>query len=264
MDNKQNKTYRPTQAIQNNAVRGINLLKQSKSLSAESVLNRTTALYESITKSECSLDDVKKLYVYLVKAEESYEPMKRTEGNGLTAESAAFLAAGGTSALAWSRMILKQEGILKSYRKEITEEQINKEDELKGISLPVSKAVNEEKRLATFVVLEPQPDDMTTTDLHLDWYDEDTIEKGCHSFNKNCYKANILHMIDTSGFEFVESYITKADMIIDQRFVKKGSWLATIHVSEEPEHEWIWEGIKDGTFNGLSIQCMAEASSIDD
>lgn len=264
MDNKENKTYRPTQAIQNNAIRGINLLKQSKSLSAESVLNRTTALYESITKSECSLDDVKKLYTYLVKAQESYDPMKRTEGNNLDADSAAFLAAGGTSGLAWSRMILKQEGILKSYRKDITQEQINKEDELKGINLPISKAVNEEKRLATFVVLEPQPDDMTTSDLHLDWYDEDTIEKACHSFNRNCSKANILHMVETTGFEFIESYITKAAMIIGDRYVKKGSWLATIHVADEDEYQWIWDGIKDGTFNGLSIQCMAEATTIED
>lgn len=264
MEVKENKTYKPTTAIQNNSIRGLTLLRKSKALSAETNLSKVQGLSESISKAECSLDDVKKLYTFLVKAEEKYDPMKRVADGGLDADSAAFLAAGGTSALAWSRMILKQVGILKSYRKEITEEQINKEDELVGIKLPIIKAVNDEKRLATFVVLEPQDDDGTTSDLHLDWYDADEIEKGCHSFNRNHSRANILHMVHTDGFEFVESYITKAEMIIEGRFIKKGTWLATIHVSEEPEHEWIWQGIKDGTFNGLSIQCMAEAQDIED
>ncbi len=39
----------------------------------------------------------------------------------------------------------------------------------------VVKSVNTEKRLATFVVLEPQDDDGMTTDLHGDYYDEDTV-----------------------------------------------------------------------------------------
>ena len=40
--------------------------------------------------------------------------------------------------------------------------------EIKQVS--VAKSLNEEKRRATFVVLEPQDDDGTTTDLHGDWY----------------------------------------------------------------------------------------------
>ncbi len=166
--------------------------------------------------------------------------------------------------MAWTRLVLKEQGIVKSYKKEITQAELDNENELQGLKLPIAKAVNDEKRLATFVVLEPQPDDYTTSDLHLDWYDEDTIEKACHSFNKNCARANILHMIHTNGFEFVESYITKGDMIVGDKFVKKGSWLATIHVAEEDEHEWIWNGIKNGTFNGLSIQCNAEVTSIEE
>lgn len=254
MDNKQNKTYRPTQAIQNNAVRGINLLKQSKSLSAESVLNRTTALYESITKSECSLDDVKKLYVYLVKAEESYEPMKRTEGNGLTAESAAFLAAGGTSALAWSRMILKQEGILKSYRKEITEEQINKEDELKGINLPISKAVNEELMQVTYVAMKPG------VDLHGDESDLETIRLAKESFNKSMQRANMFHMVMTDSFEIIESFLSPTDMILSGNFVQKGEWLVTLQVIDPA----LWTMIKDGDITGVSIGAMANVEVLEE
>ena len=254
MDNKENKMYRPTQAIQNNAIRGINLLKQSKSLSAESVLNRTTALYESITKSECSLDDVKKLYVYLVKAEESYDPMKRVEGGGLTAESAAFLAAGGTSALAWSRMILKQAGILKSYRKEITEEQINKEDELKGINLPISKAVNEELMQVTYVAMKPG------VDLHGDESDLETIRLAKESFNKSMQRANMFHMVMTDSFEIIESFLSPTDMILSGNFVQKGEWLVTLQVIDPA----LWTMIKDGDITGVSIGAMANVEVLEE
>jgi Putative phage serine protease XkdF len=127
-----------------------------------------------------------------------------------------------------------------------------------------STGSSEEKRLATFVVLEPQDADGTTTDLHLDWYSAEDIEEGCHSFNRYCRKANLMHMVDTDGYEFIESYITKADMQVEDTFIKKGSWVATIKVSEDEKHDWIWEGIKDGTFDGLSIQCMADVYKIEE
>ncbi|ASJ79162.1 putative serine protease [Curvibacter phage P26059A] len=255
MDNKENKMYRPTQAIQNNAIRGINLLKQSKSLSAESVLNRTSALYESITKSECSLDDVKKLYVYLVKAEESYDPMKRVEGGGLTAESAAFLAAGGTSALAWSRMILKQAGILKSYRKEITEEQINKEDELKGINLPISKAVNEELMQVTYVVMIPEE-----ADMHGDETSIAEVRKACHNFNQHCMKANLFHMVETDTFSIIESYIAPVDFILNEHLVKAGTWLCTLQVTDDT----VWSLIKSGEICAVSIGAVASVEVVNE
>lgn len=118
----------------------------------------------------------------------------------------------------------------------------------------VNKAFNEEKRLATFVVLEPQNIDGTTSDLHLDWYDSQMIEDACYNFNTTCRKANIMHSFDTEGFEFVESYISLADINVSSRLIKKGTWIATIRVSSKPEHQWIWDGIKKGQFNGLSIQ----------
>ena len=75
--------------------------------------------------------------------------------------------------------------------------------EIKQVS--VAKSLDMEKRRATSVVLEPQPEDGTTTDLHGDWYSEEDIAEGCYSFNKHCRKANLLHLIDTNGFQFIES-----------------------------------------------------------
>ena len=128
--------------------------------------------------------------------------------------------------------------------------------EIKQVS--VVKSLNEEKRRATFVVLEPQDEDGTTTDLHTHWYSDEDVAEGCYSFNKYCKsKANIFHMIKTEGYQFIESYILPGDSTIGETQVKKGTWVATIEVPDERQHDWIWEGIKDGTFNGLSIQCDA-------
>lgn len=127
----------------------------------------------------------------------------------------------------------------------------------------IIKSTDNEKRLATFVVLEPQNDDLTTTDLHEDWYDEECIEKACHDFNKNCGRANLMHSVMTDGFSFVESYIAPVDMTINGVDIKKGTWLATIEVSNDEEHSWIWDGIKSGKFNGLSIQAKGIVEDIE-
>ena len=121
----------------------------------------------------------------------------------------------------------------------------------------VAKSLSIEKRRATFVVLEPQDEDGMTTDLHGDWYSEEEVAEACYSFNKFCRKANLLHLIDTNGFQFIESYILPTKATIGETEVKKGSWLQTIEVENEKQYDWIWDGIKDGTFNGLSVQCAA-------
>jgi len=219
---------------------------------------------QGILDTGFTLDAVKLMYNTLTKLEKSVDFRRRLEDKGPTEDIIKFYAFGGSSGLAWSRMILKDEGILKSYTKPITKEMINQDgDDAKYGKIQVAKALNEELRLATFVVLEPQDNDGLTTDLHGDWYDAQTIEKSCLNFNRFCSKANILHMAETNGYDFVESYITRGDVVIGERLVKAGSWLATIYVEDAPEHEWIWQGIKDGTFNGLSVQCMANTQNIE-
>lgn len=124
----------------------------------------------------------------------------------------------------------------------------------------ITKALDNEKRLATFIVLEPQDDDGMTTDLHGDYYDEETILDACIQFNKslNQRKGKLLHMVETEGYSFIESYVTLADMEVNGLVIKKGTWIQTIFA----EADWIWEGIKDGTFNGLSVECMGTVEEI--
>lgn len=137
-------------------------------------------------------------------------------------------------------------------------EEANKKKTKKSL---ITKSLNDEKRLATFVVLEPQDDDGMTTDLHGDYYNEETILGACLEFNKSIHlrKGKLLHMVETEGYSFVESYVTPAEMQIGDVTIKKGTWLATVHVSAD----WIWEGIKDGTFNGLSVECMGTTEDIE-
>ena len=130
-------------------------------------------------------------------------------------------------------------------------------------AVPIVKSLNEEKRLATFLVLEPQDEDLTTSDLHGDWYDADTVETACHDFNRFCRKANLFHLVDTTTFEFVESYITETEMNLGETFIKKGSWLAKIHVNDSESGNLFWESIKSGEFNGLSVQCEGFVSDIE-
>lgn len=251
--------YKATEAMSSNQKRGRAWKKKKDSKRSYS------APYEMTAKSfdeEMSLEDVKSLYKFLTKAEKKINKYNIDVDKLPTEDYLDFLDAGGNAGLAFSREVLKSENILKSWSQEITEEELNTPEKDNWDSVQVAKATNEEKRMATFLVLEPQDDDLTTNDLHEDWYDADTVEKSCHNFNKYCLKANLLHLIPTTCFEFLESYITKADMILGERFIKSGSWLATIYVDESELGEQVWEGIKSGYFNGLSIQCMGISESI--
>ena len=124
----------------------------------------------------------------------------------------------------------------------------------------ITKSLNDEQRLATFIVLEPQEQDGTTTDLHGDWYSAEDVQKASISFNRFCNKANLLHMVETNGFSFDESYITLADMTVDKELIKKGTWVATIHCKDDD----IWSAVKDGSLNGLSIQALANVHTLED
>lgn len=267
------KSYKPTQAMINNAKRGLAARKKAPDSqkggfdakeAKEEGVGSGVARARDIINGSLSLESVKRMYSFLSRAQTYYKPKERTAGGNLTPGTQAYLLWGGSAALAWSRKILREEGIVKSYKAEISEVELNTEEVIKGFHFGIEKAVNEEKRLATFLVLEPQDDDGTTNDLHGDWYDEDTVEQACHSFNTLCMKANFLHRMPTDVFTFVESYITKTEMILGDQYIKKGSWLATIKVEETEAGEMIWQGIKDGKFNGLSIQALGTVEYLED
>ena len=129
----------------------------------------------------------------------------------------------------------------------------------KKTNIPIIKQANEELKQATFLVLSPDE-----VDLHGDVYDANEVRKACHNFNTYCRKANLLHLFDTDTFSVVESYIAPVGMQMGDTVIKAGSWLAVIQVSESEDGDALWEGIKDGDFNGLSVQCTANTEDVGD
>lgn len=124
----------------------------------------------------------------------------------------------------------------------------------------ITKAVDEEERLALFVVLEPD-----TYDLHDHIYSSEEVWKACVNFNQHCMKANLFHLVETEDMEIVQSFINPSDFTMDNgKEIKKGTWLAWTYFPETEAGDGLWEGVKKGSFNGLSIQCRAFVEDIND
>jgi hypothetical protein len=126
----------------------------------------------------------------------------------------------------------------------------------------VVKSVDQMQKRALFVVLEPQDEDGMTADLHGDWYDEETIRKACHDYNKHCEQVGILHkdVASEDEVEVQESYIAPCDFTTEYGdFVKKGSWLMWLQFKSDD----LWDKLLDGTYDSVSIDCMADGYVIE-
>lgn len=255
------KSYAPTQAMINNAKRGLALRGKynrgglDTSEAGEQGIGSGVARARDIINGNLSIDSVKKMYNFFNRHEEDYLPIKKEADGGPTAGTIAWLLWGGTAGRAWARKILKEEGILKSFKRDITEQELSEEDKIVKEDLQITKSVNEELKQATFIVMVPEE-----VDLHGDVTTEDEVRKACHNFNKFCMKANLFHLVQTDTFEIAESYIAPTDFILGDKFVKKGTWLCTLQVLDDK----LWQLIKSGEVNGVSIGAMAKVEYLDD
>lgn len=251
------KVYEPTVAVTNNMQRGIALkqkYQRNSTASKESEIQVQKA--KLILEEGFTLENIKKMYWELTKIEKSVDYRKRLSDKGPTEEIIKYYAYGGSAGLAWTRLILKQEDIVKSYTKEITEEEINKDGDDKTYGkIQVAKAVNEELKQATFVVMVPNE-----VDAHGDITSEDEVRKACHNFNKYSMQANLFHLTKTSTFEFAESYIAPVDMVIGDKLVTKGTWVCAIQCLDDG----LWELIKSGDICGVSIGALASIEQLEE
>lgn len=120
-------------------------------------------------------------------------------------------------------------------------------------NVEVKKSVQEEQRMALFVVLEPD-----TYDLHNDIYSAEEVEKACNNFNIHCDKANIFHKVETEKVKIAQSFIAPADFTLDTgQEIKKSTWLQWWYFPEDPVGDQLWEGVKSGEINGVSIGASA-------
>jgi hypothetical protein len=253
------KSFAPTDAMRNNARRGLALREkynrggldasQAKSEGVGSGVVRA----RDIINGNLSLDTVKRMYAFFSRHEKNYNPKKKMPDGGPTAGTIAWLLWGGSAGLAFARRVLKQEDILKSYIKDITDSEVNSEDILPGVKLPVTKAVDEELKQVTYVAMIPDH-----TDLHGDYTSENEVRKAKESFNKSMMRANLFHMVMTDTFDVIESYQLPADSELNGHFISKGTWLMTLQVKSKD----IWQQIKSGEIVGLSIAAIAYATEV--
>lgn len=122
-------------------------------------------------------------------------------------------------------------------------------------TVQVVKSVNEELKQATFIVLAPNE-----VDLQGDIVSEAEVRKACYNFNKYSNQANLFHITKTATFEFAESFIAPVDFVLGNTLVSKGTWLATVQVLNDD----LWELVKTGEVNGLSIGALASTEKVED
>lgn len=105
-----------------------------------------------------------------------------------------------------------------------------------------------EKRLVTGIVLEP---DMI--DAQDDTIKSTVIEKAAHLFLTKYNKETKLGLMHTTfgdiGIELCQSFIAPVDYSVGKKKVKKGSWVMTVHVTDDNR----WYDIKNRRLTGFSI-----------
>jgi hypothetical protein len=252
--------YKVTQAVSNNMQRGIalkNKYNKRKSASYSNTVEQVKKAEIIFSESDLglTLDSVKEIYNVLTKLEKSVDFRKRLEDKGPTEEIIKFYAYGGSSGLAWSRMILKEQNIVKSHRGVITEADINKDGDDKTYGkIQVAKAVNEELMQVTYVAMKPG------VDLQLDEVNLEDIRLAKESFNKSMMRANMFHMVMTDTFDIIESYLAPTTMILNKSVVEEGEWLVTLQIYDNA----LWNMIKNDEITGVSIGALASVQNLED
>lgn len=106
--------------------------------------------------------------------------------------------------------------------------------------------VDEEKRLVTGIVMEPDVED-----TYGDKITAEEIEKAMVRFMEGSPQIRVEH---DPNYEpkvaIIENWIEREGRIIGEQFVKAGTWLMTTKVFDDT----VWEMIKSGKLNGLSFR----------
>jgi hypothetical protein len=116
--------------------------------------------------------------------------------------------------------------------------------------------VDEEKRLITGIVLQPE-----VVDAQGDIISSDVIRKAAHQFLSDYNsrtKMGLQHKEFPNGIHLVESWVTDEDSKRGDRIVKAGTWLIKVWV----EHDGIWGKVKAGGIRGFSIGGMAKVKQL--
>lgn len=247
--------FKASDAMVVNQQRG-KALKKRKSKTVRSFDNafETVSMSSKSFSNDLTLDDIKDIYLMLYKSKQSLTEHNIDDDGNPSDNYLTYLEYGGDAGLAWSYKVLKEQEIIKTL-KDISNKDIETPNKDKWSDVSISKSVNEELKQATFLVLSPEE-----VDLHGDIYSEDEIRKACHNFNSHSMTANLFHLVETTSFSIVESYISQVDMVLGETFIQKGSWMAVLQFNDDE----IWEEVKAGNFTGVSVGCKASVEYLDE
>lgn len=245
------KYYQPTEAVLDNISRGIAI---SERYPRESYLAKQRLQQVELAKSvKFDIKTISNMYHTLTKLEKGLDFNKKLWDGGCDDNVMTYYALGGKSGLAWSKSILKAEGILVSDKSEITKAQTEEQGSDNVGTLGVVKSVDKSLMQVTYVSMN------VGTDLTGDYTSEDEVRKAKESFNKSLQNCYLFHSVPTTTFSVIESYLAPTDLVLNEHFIQKGTWLMTLQIHDED----LWEQIVDGRINGISIGAKANVEDIE-
>ena len=107
----------------------------------------------------------------------------------------------------------------------------------------------------TGIVYEPM-----VVDAHENYMTEEEITKAAYGFAKNGNKVDLQHNFESvEGVSVVETWVTKADCVIEGNDVKRGTWVMTVEV----ENDDIWTAVEKGELTGFSMGGVGKYSEVD-
>jgi hypothetical protein len=99
-------SYKPTQAMADNAQAGMNMRDKATPSNKGGTSVGFARANQFIKRENVTLDTVKRTYSFLKRAEVYYQPGSPTPG------TQAYLMWGGNAGLTWATKILRQEGLI--------------------------------------------------------------------------------------------------------------------------------------------------------
>ena len=99
-------SYRPTEAMANNAKRGLKMREESTPSNKGGTAVGLKRANQYANRESVSLETVMRTYQFLSRHRKNYKPGQNTPG------TQAYLMWGGPAALTWSMKILRDEGVI--------------------------------------------------------------------------------------------------------------------------------------------------------
>lgn len=115
----------------------------------------------------------------------------------------------------------------------------------KGFAFAMAKAADDDERIVTGIVLEPD-----TIDAQDDIYSAEEVRAAAHTYMEEFQNTGFMHRQQINAkAKVVESYLAPDNFVMAGQQVKKGTWVMAMHVLDDA----LWAQCKAGQLTGFSI-----------